>query len=166
MDVLVVQASKHGSTEVIAGLIADRLVERGHAATVFDAEAADDLDRAELGRRDAVVIGSAVYLGHWLKPARRFVDHHADELADRPVWLFSSGPLEKAPTADDEPVEVHAIEEQLDVRDHRIFNGALDRHDLNLAERAAMKLVGEHEGDYRDPEAIRAWADDIANALV
>jgi menaquinone-dependent protoporphyrinogen oxidase len=38
-----------------------------------------------------VVLGSAVYVGRWLEPARRFVEEHADELAARPTWLFSSG---------------------------------------------------------------------------
>jgi menaquinone-dependent protoporphyrinogen oxidase len=166
MDVLVVHASKHGSTVGIAQTIAARLVERGHRVTVFDAEAADDLDEAELGQRDAVVIGSAVYAGHWLKPARRFVDHHLALLQDRPVWLFSSGPLESTPTPDDEPVEVRRIEEDLHARAHRVFNGALDRQELNLVERTVMKIVRDHDGDYRDPDAIRAWADDIANALV
>ena len=166
VDVLVVHASKHGSTVGIAQTIAARLVERGHEVTVFDAEAADDLDRAELRQRDAVVIGSAVYAGHWLKPARHFVDHHLTLLQDRPVWLFSSGPLGDEPPAGDEPVEVARIERMIHPRDHRTFPGALDRDDLSLTERAVAKVVHAPYGDFRDIDAARAWADDIANALV
>jgi len=48
---------------------------------------------------DAVVLGSAVYAGHWLKPARELVDRSRDALAARPVWLFSSGPIGDPPQA-------------------------------------------------------------------
>lgn len=166
MDVLVVHASKHGSTVGIAQTIAARLVERGHAVTVFDAEAADDLDRVDLRSCDAVVLGSAVYAGHWLKPARRFVDHHLTLLQDRPVWLFSSGPLGDVPPAEGDPIEVARIERLIAARAHRTFPGALDRDDLSRAERAVVKVVKAPYGDFRDVAAARDWADDIANALV
>lgn len=166
MDILVVHASKHGSTAIIAQQIAAHLVERGHHVTIFDAETADDLDEAAIAQRDAVVIGSAIYAGRWLKPARRFIDHHAAELADTPVWLFSSGPLADDPKPEDEPIEVRHLEEQLGVRGHRVFNGAIDRSELNLIERAVVKMIKEPDGDYRHPEDIRAWTDEIADALV
>jgi menaquinone-dependent protoporphyrinogen oxidase len=38
-----------------------------------------------------VVLGSAVYVGRWLEAGACFVEEQADELAARPVWLFSSG---------------------------------------------------------------------------
>lgn len=165
MDVLVVHASKHGSTVGIAQTIASRLIERGHDVTIFDAEAADDLDHAAIDQRDAVVIGSAIYAGHWLKPARRFVDHHAADLHGRPVWLFSSGPLGTTVQPDDDPVEVKRLEEELHARDHRVFNGALDRDDLNIAERVMANVVQAPSGDFRDTDEIQAWADGIADAL-
>lgn len=165
MDVLVVHASKHGSTVGIAQTVASRLVERGHAVTVFDAEAADELDRAELRRCDAVVIGSAVYAGHWLKPARRFVDRHLTLLQDRPVWLFSSGPLGDPPPPEDDPIEVQRIERTIHAEEHRMFPGALDLDELGFIERAAVKAVHAPAGDFRDVDAARAWADEIADAL-
>lgn len=165
MQVLVVHASKHGSTVGVAQTIAARLVERGHDVTVFDAETADEVDRSDLGSCDAVVLGSAVYAGHWLKPARRFVDRHLTLLQDRPVWLFSSGPLGDAPPPDDGPVEVERIERMVEARDHRMFPGALDREDLSITERAMVKVVHAPYGDFRDVDAARAWADDIATAL-
>lgn len=165
MHVLVVHASKHGSTVGIAQTVASRLVERGCEVTIFDAEAADHVDRLDLESCDAVVLGSAVYAGHWLKPARRFVDRHLTLLEQRPVWLFSSGPLGDQPPPEDEPVEVQRIERMLEPRDHRTFPGALDRDDLSLAERAVVKVVHAPYGDFRDEDAARAWADEIADAL-
>jgi menaquinone-dependent protoporphyrinogen IX oxidase len=51
----------------------------------------------EVDGYDAVVLGSAVYAGHWLKPAREPVGRLGTFLADRPVWLFSSGPVGDPP---------------------------------------------------------------------
>jgi menaquinone-dependent protoporphyrinogen oxidase len=42
---------------------------------------------------DAVILGSAVYVGHWLEAAQRFVEKHRADLVARPVWLFASGPV-------------------------------------------------------------------------
>ena len=147
MHILVVHASKHGSTVGIAQTVAGRLVERGAEVTIF------------------VVLGSAVYAGHWLKPARRFVDRHLTLLQERPVWLFSSGPLGDQPPPEDEPVEVQRIERMLEPRDHRTFPGALDRDELSRGERAMVKLVHAPYGDFRDEDAARSWADEIADAL-
>lgn len=165
MSILLVHASKHGSTVGIAQTVASRLIERGQQVTIFDAESADRLDDAALADCDAVVLGSALYAGHWLKPARRFVDHHRSLLEDRPVWLFSSGPLGDEPPPDDEPVQVKRIEDEVGARDHRTFPGALDPDDLSRAERAVVKVVHAPSGDFRDVDAARAWADEIADAL-
>ena len=50
-------------------------------------------DVASLDGYDAVIIGSAVYMGHWLDPAKDLVSRFGDALAGRLVWLFSSGPV-------------------------------------------------------------------------
>jgi menaquinone-dependent protoporphyrinogen IX oxidase len=39
------------------------------------------------------VIGSGVYYGSWLKEATEWVHRNQAVLAERPVWLFSVGPL-------------------------------------------------------------------------
>ena len=87
MRVLITAATKHGATGEIAQVIGDALRERGLDPTVLEPEQVDNVDRY-----DAVVLGSAVYAGHWLKPARALADRCAPALRARPVWLFSSGP--------------------------------------------------------------------------
>lgn len=47
----------------------------------------------ELGAYDAFVVGSAAYMVHWMKEGTAFVKRHRKALAEKPVWLFSSGPL-------------------------------------------------------------------------
>jgi Flavodoxin domain len=58
--------------------IAEVLSEHGLEATVLPPEQVEEVDGY-----DAVVLGSAVYAGHWLKPARELVERHADGLAGR-----------------------------------------------------------------------------------
>lgn len=88
MHALVTAASRHEATREIAEAIADGLNRRG-----VDAEARSVDQVTSLDGFDAVVIGSAIYMGRWLKTARELVSEHAAELSAMPVWLFSSGPL-------------------------------------------------------------------------
>jgi menaquinone-dependent protoporphyrinogen oxidase len=88
MEVLVAYASRHGSTAGIAERIA-----AGLQAAGLSAEAVAVTHVGDVERYDAFVIGSAAYLFHWLKDATRFVKRHRAVLGDRPLWLFSSGPL-------------------------------------------------------------------------
>src|SRR4030067_3167766 len=88
MRVLVAYARKTGPTEGIAMHIAERLRELGR-----DAEARTAEDVTDLGGVEAVVLGSAVYAGSWMKEAMELVHHSANPPPLLPVWLFSSGPL-------------------------------------------------------------------------
>ena len=159
--IVVAYASKHGSTEGIAVAIADRLQERGHRSIARPVEALDDLADA-----DAVVLGSGVYAGSWLKDATAFVERHRDALARVPVWLFSSGPLGEQVVDDEEqPRQLAELREALSPRDHKVFCGALDRSKLSFPERMIVKAVKAPDGDFRDWDAIAAWADSIADDL-
>ncbi|HSL10832.1 MAG TPA: flavodoxin domain-containing protein [Actinomycetota bacterium] len=159
--IVVAYASKHGSTEGIAVAIADRLQERGHRSIARPVEALDDLADA-----DAVVLGSGVYAGSWLKDATAFVERHRDALARVPVWLFSSGPLGEQVVDDEEqPRQLAELREALSPRDHKVFFGALDRSKLSFPERMIVKAVKAPDGDFRDWDAIAAWADSIADDL-
>ena len=85
MRVLVTAATKYGATGEIAQAIGAVFTERGWDTLVVPPEQVQAVDSF-----DAVVLGSAVYAGHWLKPARELVDRSRDALAARPVWLGSS----------------------------------------------------------------------------
>jgi len=77
---------------------------------------------------EAFVLGSAVYFGNWLQEARGFVEAHGHELAARPVWLFSSGPIGDPPEPSEEKaVHIEAIREATGAEDHRLFGGKLDK---------------------------------------
>lgn len=160
--VLVTAASRHGATHEIAEAIAAGLARRGVEADVRRAE-----DLAELDGYDAYVIGSAVYIGRWLAAARELVEAHADTLAARPVWMFSSGPLgpPEALKPEGDPVDASDMVEAAGAVDHRVFAGRLDRSVLGLAEKAVVVAVRAPEGDFRDWEAIDGYAAEIAERL-
>ena len=158
MKVLVAYASRHGSTSEIAERIAGRLRDAGHEVNVASADEIDEVDDHE-----AVVLGSAVYVGKWLESARSFVEAHAAVLCTRRVWLFSSGPLGEPPRPDAEHcVDVSEIVETTRALEHRVFAGRLDRSTLGVGERAVARLVKAAEGDFREFDAIDEWADEIA----
>ena len=90
MKVLVSAASKHGATAEIGDRIAAALRDALPAGTDVDVVAAENVTTVD--GYEAVVLGSAVYMGRWLDSARRLAETHAAELSTRPVWLFSSGP--------------------------------------------------------------------------
>jgi menaquinone-dependent protoporphyrinogen oxidase len=160
MRVLVTAASKHGATAEIAQAIGDVLAGRELDVTVAP------VDRvAAVDGYDAIVAGSAVYAGHWLKPAKEFLERHADTLMERQVWLFSSGPLGDPAVPEEDPVEVEWLMRETGAVEHRVFAGVLDRDRLSLTERAVAKVVRAPYGDYRDWDDIRAWAAEVAKRL-
>lgn len=156
MRILVVVASRHGTTDGIGDRLAQRLARHGHEVRRAHPDEVDDLTDT-----DAVVVGSSVQVGRWHRPARRMVRRLGDELRGRPVWLFSSGPLGDPPVPSEDPPEVIDLIERTGARDHRVFPGALDRSGLRWYERAVVDRVGAPEGDWRDLAEVDAWADTI-----
>jgi menaquinone-dependent protoporphyrinogen oxidase len=165
MKILVAYASKYGSTKGIAERIAERLRVAGQQAEARPVQAIDNL-----GGYDAVVVGSAVFADHWMAEATQFVGRHRAALADRPTWLFSSGPIgtmaaKREPVA---PKETGQLVRAISAREHRVFLGAWDRANadrakLGFAERMVARWLPE--GDFRDWAAIDGWAASIARAL-
>jgi menaquinone-dependent protoporphyrinogen oxidase len=165
MAVLVTAASKHGATFEIAEVIARKLNEHGVSAELVDIEEVSELDCYE-----AVVIGSGIYLGNWLKEARRFIDAHAAELSQRPTWLFASGSIVGDPPVADDPNALRAslvqkLVETTRAREHKLFAGKLDMSTLGLLEKAAVRGAHASEGDHRDWDEIYRWAAGIAAQL-
>jgi menaquinone-dependent protoporphyrinogen oxidase len=160
--VLVAYASKHGSTADIAAAIGDEL---GRHGIDVDCLAADAVGRID--DYDAVVLGSAVYMKRWQRPARRLLHHRREALAERPLWLFSSGPVGEAQPDPNwcEPKDLVREAEHLKAREHVIFGGRVPADPGNFVERAMAKNTPPEHQDKRDWEEIRAWAAAIAAEL-
>ena len=161
MKVLIAFASRHDSTHEIADVLAQEMRVAGHSVRVREVDAVKEIEQYE-----AAVIGSAIYMGTWMPEARHFVEEHKDTLAKIPVWLFSSGPLGKddgQPCTD--PAHLDEVMRATRAHGHRLFTGKLDRSSLGLGERLIATVVKAPDGDFRDWEAVRAWAREIAMAL-
>ena len=163
MRVLVTAASRHGATYEIAEAIAAGLGQRGVGAEARPAGGIEAIDGY-----DAVVIGSAVYVGRWLEPARDLVDAQAAALAGLPVWLFSSGPLGPPDSLKPEgdPVDVADLMAASSALEQRVFAGRRDKKLLGVGEKAVVIAVRAPEGDFRDWEAIDGFAGEIAEHLL
>ncbi len=161
MQALVVVASQHGATREIADMIGATLAGRGIETDICEAD-----DVPALAGYDAFVVGSAVYMGAWIKSARAFVERHADELAARPTWFYSSGPVGDPPKPDTETaVDVSDLVAVARAREHRVFSGRLEMSRLGLVQRTVARAVHVTEGDFRDWDAIEEWGTAIAGAL-
>ncbi|MFJ9566922.1 flavodoxin domain-containing protein [Streptomyces fuscichromogenes] len=158
--VLVTYGTRNGSTAHIAESIADGLREKGLTVETMRAGSVPFVDRY-----DAVVVGGGLYAGRWHKEARTFVRRHRKDLAERPVWLFSSGPLDtSASERDIPPVRgVRRAMRDLHARGHATFGGCLDDDaDGWLARRILRSGNG---GDFRDFDRIGTWAAQVAAEL-
>ncbi|MGW7263283.1 flavodoxin domain-containing protein [Streptomyces sp. NPDC054842] len=158
--VLVTYGSTNGSTKEIAEKVADVLRTAGITAEVLPARSVTDVDAYE-----AVLVGGALYAGRWHKDARRFTRRHSGALAQRPVWFFSSGPLDSTASQRDIP-PVPGVKKamvRLDVRQHVTFGGCLTEGAHGRI--ARMILRNGKGGDFRDFAAIENWAQGVAKEL-
>lgn len=174
MKILVAYATRHGATAGIAERIAKILTESGQPAEVRLVEEVTTIEAY-----DAVVLGGAAYMFHWLKPAVKFARKHRAALASRPVWLFSSGPLGTDVIDKDgkdvlraaRPKEFDELTELLAPRGEQVFFGAYDpdAEPIGLGERVVRHMPAARDtlpaGDFRDWRAIEAWAREIAAAI-
>ena len=162
MNILLAVASKHGATHGIADAIARELGEHG-----IDAHVRNLVSIHGLVGYDAVIFGSAVYMGHLMPEAHAFVEANEATLAAMPVWLFGSGQLgTEAPVPARPTDDLDHLADRIGARDHRMFGGRLDAGELGIGERIVTAAVHAPEGDFRDWEAIRTWARGIAVSLL
>lgn len=180
----VVYASRHGGTEGIAKCIGQALKDSGTDAVVVDAATHPDATGF-----DGYVIGSGVYMGAWLKDGLEYLERNKSQLADKPVWIFSSGPLPNAVVEQRsaDPIEnalgpadgpgsggrkkVDALAQAIHVRDHVVFEGAFnpDAAPTNILERVVRAVPAIKKvlpaGDFRPWPRIETWARQIAADL-
>ena len=165
-NILVAYASKYGATKEIAEKIAEVLRQAGLQTDVIPADGSPDITPYK-----AIILGSAVYVGKWQKEAVEFLQANENILANRPVWLFSSGP-----TGEGDPVELvegvrlppalQPIADRIQPRDIAVFHGYINPDKINFIEKWSIKnLVKKPFGDFRDWDVITAWATSIAATL-
>jgi menaquinone-dependent protoporphyrinogen oxidase len=162
MRILIATASRHGSTRQIAQWISLSLTKalaRSDLETDIDVRDVADVD--SIAEYDAVIIGCAVYMGRWLRSARKLVAREQAELETRPVWLFSSGPIGARGSS-----EPHSSWDEASwAEEHRVFGGKLDLSTLSVRERLVVRLIRARDGDDRSRDDVEAWAREIGARL-
>jgi menaquinone-dependent protoporphyrinogen oxidase len=164
-QVLVAYATKYGATEEIAEKIGEVLRQAGLPTDVVPVDRVGDLSAYK-----AVVLGSAVYIGQWRKEAVKFLKANETVLAEKAVWLFSSGPTGEGDAVElmqgwRFPGKLQPIADRIGPRDIAAFHGAADVNKLSFIEKWMLKTVKAPIGDFRDWDAITAWATGIADVL-
>jgi menaquinone-dependent protoporphyrinogen oxidase len=159
MRVLIVHGSKLGGTAGIAEMLGESLRANGLEVDVRPAKGVRDIESY-----DAVVVGGALYAFRWHHDATRFVRRHRRVLKHKPVWLFSSGPLDDSALEKDIPPVRHVRNAmvQIGAIEHVTFGGALPEDVKGLI---ASKMAADHAGDWRNPEHIARWGRRIAEML-
>ena len=162
---LVAYATKHGSTAGIAEQIGVTLRARGIPTDVAPARDIRSIDDYGL-----VVVGSAVYMFRWQGDAVDFLKRFEEQLRQRPTWLFGSGPTGGSPEAEEKldqilanqpppPGNVAKRVTRVGARGYRTFGGRVGPEMNGFFERRIPK------GDWRDFDAVREWANEIADSV-
>jgi menaquinone-dependent protoporphyrinogen oxidase len=159
MRVLVTVGSTRGGTEGLGEMVAADLREEG-----FDVDMKMPRAVRRLDDYDAVVVGGALYAFRWHKDARRFVKRHTAELRSRPVYFFSSGPLDDSATSKViPPVKgAAALMQRVGARGHVTFGGRLAPDAKGFP---ASAMAKKNAGDWRDPKQVKDWTGTVAAEL-
>jgi menaquinone-dependent protoporphyrinogen oxidase len=152
-SILLAYATRFGSTQEVSETIAASLRQAG-----FEVDMQPMADVKSLAAYDAVVLGAAIYNAHWHAEAHRFVSLHQEALRQRPVAIFTLGPLSPSEAAKrnsrrqlDKELASYPWLKPVALE---IFAGKYDpsKPGLSFFERFVPAR------DYRNWDAIRAWA--------
>jgi menaquinone-dependent protoporphyrinogen oxidase len=167
--ILVAYASAAGSTGAIAETVGRALAGAAVAVDVRRVQSVSALDGYA-----AVVLGSAVHGGRWLPEAVEFLRANRSNLGRVPVAFFLAGLMVNRQSPSDRQLvdQFLAAERALvkPVAEGR-FLGAFFARDYPAFVGLGMRLfsaycgLGFGGGDFRDPDAIRAWAEGIRPLL-
>ena len=159
MTILVAYGSKRGGTGGLAHMVGDAFRDEGFSVEVAPARTVKSVRDYE-----AVIVGGALYAARWHKDARRFVRHHVHDLRRRPVYLFSSGPLDYSATQTEIP-PVNGVKKamgDIGARGHVTFGGRLASDAKGFP---ASAMAKKNAGDWRDAGHVRTWVNGIAQSL-
>lgn len=153
--VLVAYGTSRGGTEGLAEMIGEDLRGRGYQTVVRPAAEVTDLEDV-----DAVVVAGALYAGRWHKEARSLIKRQSTRLAELPVWLVATGPLDRSA----DTTEIRAVShvrnaaDKIGARGVQTFGGRL-LPDAKGFPAAAMAKT--NAGDWRDADHVARWVDEV-----
>ena len=190
---LLVYATRHGSTREVADAVAGELKARFAEVDVREARSAPPP-----AGYDAVVVGGPMIMG-WHKDAEKYLKRHGSQLAEVPFALFVTAasltedgmdavhgvPVAKDPWLVKKPRKADKLtrKERYALPSHYVgdilragaparprtvalFAGSLDLTTMNLFEKLfVLLIVGATPGDGRHWDFVREWAAGLGEAL-
>lgn len=160
--ILVAYASISGSTKEVAEAIAKELQRNGANATVQPAREVDNLEGYS-----AAVIGSSIRVGRWLTDAIHLIERNEEALAAMPVAYYTTcltmvqDTDENRRKVDAYLAPIQSLAPSVQPVSIGMFAGSLDPN-----YRVKVFADQEPESDFRDFNAIEAWAREIRPILV
>lgn len=172
IELLVLYATGGGSTAGIVDIIAQQYRDVANV-TVHRLER-EHSNWPDPSRFDAVIAGSAIRYDRWLPQMTEYIRRNELKLAHRPVAFFFSCLSLAGGERGRHQAETYAgkiqnlvVYEPLEIQG---FAGTLNYNSIpmwiRLPFRIGMKIKGLKEGDYRDPDAIRLWADGLKARII
>lgn len=158
--ILIAYASKDGATQRVAEYIGNTLDTTGVRAEV---RAADEVVRVH--PYDAVILGSRVYNALWLPEAAEFLESFQDELATKPLWLFSDDPTvggRQVQISRRLPRTLAALVKVTKPKDVALFSGSVNPDKLHLDDALTDRALRGELSGLRDLKAVEVWASTIA----
>ncbi len=162
--ILVTYATRAGSTVDVAKMIGETLNATGASVDVRPVK-----NVTTLQGYNAVVIGSAIRMGHWLPEAVDFVKKNQSQLTQLPTIIFTVHLLnldddDKSRAARE--AYIAPVRQLLTPKGEVFFAGKMDFSKLSFLDRTIAKMVGGSERDLRNWDAIRGWAQGLPALLV
>ena len=162
--ILLLYTTRGGSTAEVTNFVAKVLKDR---ALDVDIQFVDNF-RGDIYSYDAVILGSPIYKGILMSSLWRLIRQLEPQFKSIPVWGFSLCMRVLEPGGQDYARAnylPHNLLDKLNLQDYHFFAGRLEN--LSLAQRNEFHETydghqGRKEGDYRDWNAIHAWALNIA----
>jgi menaquinone-dependent protoporphyrinogen oxidase len=157
--ILVAYTTRHGSTQEVAEVIAATLRGQG-----FPAEAQPATSISSLAPYDAVILGTALYMGFLHHDAKEFLRNHHEALQHRPAAFFALAPV----YAEDRDWVAATEQARRELArfpwfvpvSHQIFAGTYHPGTASSPFQFVPSIHDTTSADHHDWDAIHAWTYD------
>jgi menaquinone-dependent protoporphyrinogen oxidase len=161
--ILIAYATRNGSTAEIARIIGKELAAAGVAVDVAEIKTI-----SALADYTAVVIGGPLYMGSVDGAVKKFVGKNREQLQRLPVAAFAVGLAPKNPDPGAVGMAMDALKKSIDPVtpvSSVLFAGKLDPAKVNFVMRKFLEMAKIPSGDFRDWDAIAAWAQKLPEKM-